>query len=79
MEIKKYPYPWGPWAKKPELKRIGAVSACLLETGLEVSCAFESGAPGGPQSTAAVEGRLEFISLSISRWVHGRMLIGAVI
>lgn len=38
VTIKKCPYPWGPWAKKLELKRIGAVSAALMETGLEVSC-----------------------------------------
>jgi len=35
VQLKRYPYPWGPWAKKPELKRIGAVAACIMETGLE--------------------------------------------
>lgn len=35
VTVKKYKYPWGPWPKNKELKHLGGVSACLLETGLE--------------------------------------------
>lgn len=47
VTVRKYPYPWGPWARKPELKRIGAVAACLMETGLEVSLGNVFADPGG--------------------------------
>ncbi|TGZ76668.1 S-adenosyl-L-methionine-dependent methyltransferase [Ascodesmis nigricans] len=35
VTVRRLKYPWGPWPKDRELKRLGAVSAVILETGLE--------------------------------------------